>query len=185
MAERTLTISSGGKTFNTTGWKVGWMCGPRPLVTAARTAKQFLTYVNAAPFQPAIAVGLDLGDDFYAGVAADLTTKRDHLVAGLQAAGFITHVPEATYFTTVDIRPVEPAGDGMAFCRSLPERCGVVAIPNEVFYARPEHGRHLVRFACCKRLDVLDEAARRSGRWQRTVRDLVVHDCAICARCLT
>ncbi len=163
MAERTLTISSGGKTFNTTGWKVGWMCGPRPFVTAARTAKQFLTYVNAAPFQPAIAVGLDLGDDFYAGVAADLTTKRDHLVAGLQAAGFITHVPEATYFTTVDIRPVDAGGDGMAFCRSLPERCGVVAVPNEVFYARPEHGRHLVRFACCKRLDVLDEAARRLG----------------------
>ena len=161
MAERTLTISSGGKTFNTTGWKVGWMCGPTPLVAAARTAKQFLTYVNAAPFQPAIAVGLDLDDDFYAGIAADLTTKRDHLVAGLRAAGFTTYVPEATYFTTVDIRPVDPAGDGMAFCRALPERCGVVAIPNEVFYARPEHGRHLVRFACCKRLDVLDEAARR------------------------
>jgi N-succinyldiaminopimelate aminotransferase len=163
MAERTLTISSGGKTFNTTGWKVGWMCGPRQLVTAARTAKQFLTYVNAAPLQPAIAVGLDLGDDFYAGVAADLATKRDHLVAGLEAAGFITHVPEATYFTTVDIRPVDAGGGGMAFCRSLPERCGVVAIPNEVFYARPEHGRHLVRFACCKRLEVLDEAARRLG----------------------
>ena len=85
MAERTLTISSGGKTFNTTGWKVGWMCGPRPLVAAARTAKQFLTYVNAGPFQPAIAVGLDLDDDFYAAIAADLTTKRDHLVAGLRA----------------------------------------------------------------------------------------------------
>jgi N-succinyldiaminopimelate aminotransferase len=163
MAGRTLTISSGGKTFNTTGWKVGWMCGPRPLVTAARTAKQFLTYVNAAPFQPAIAVGLDLGDDFYASVAADLTAKRDHLVAGLRAAEFITHVPEATYFTTVDIRSVDPSGDGMAFCRSLPERCGVVAVPNEVFYARREHGRHLVRFACCKRLEVLDEAARRLG----------------------
>ena len=161
MAERTLTISSGGKTFNTTGWKIGWLCGPAPLVAAARTAKQFLTYVNGAPFQPAIAVGLDLGDDFFAGIAADLTAKRDHLVAGLQAAGFTTYVPEATYFTTVDIRPVQPDGDGMAFCRSLPERCGVVAVPNEVFYARPEHGRHLVRFACCKRLDVLDEAADR------------------------
>jgi len=161
MAERTLTISSGGKTFNTTGWKVGWMCGPEPLVAAGRTAKQFLTYVNAGPFQPAIAAGLDLGDDFYAGLAADLTAKRDHLVAGLLAAGFETYVPEATYFTTVDIRPVDPDGDGMAFCRTLPERCGVVAIPNEVFYARPEHGRHLVRFACCKQLNVLDEAARR------------------------
>ncbi len=161
MAERTLTISSGGKTFNTTGWKVGWMCGPEPLVTAARTAKQFLTYVNAGPFQPAIAAGLDLGDDFYTELAADLTTKRDHLVAGLDAAGFGTYVPEATYFTTVDIRPVQPDGDGMAFCRSLPTRCGVVAVPNEVFYARPQHGRHLVRFACCKGLGVLDEAAKR------------------------
>jgi N-succinyldiaminopimelate aminotransferase len=161
MAERTLTISSGGKTFNTTGWKIGWLCGPEPLVAAARTAKQFLTYVNGAPFQPAIAAGLDLGDDFYAGIAADLTAKRDHLGAGLQAAGFTTYVPEATYFTTVDIRPLQPDGDGMTFCRRLPERCGVVAIPNEVFYARPEHGRHLVRFACCKRLDVLDAAADR------------------------
>jgi len=161
MAERTLTISSGGKTFSTTGWKVGWMCGPEPLVTAARTAKQFLTYVNAGPFQPAIAAGLDLDDDYYVGLAADLTRKRDCLVAGLGAAGFDPFVPEATYFTTVDIRPIQPDGDGMAFCRSLPARCGVVAVPNEVFYARPEHGRHLVRFACCKGLDVLDEAGRR------------------------
>ena len=161
MAERTLTVSSGGKTFNTTGWKIGWMCGPVQLVAAARTAKQFLTYVNGAPFQPAIAAGLDLGDDFYAAIAADLTAKRDHLVAGLTAAGFTTYVPQATYFTTVDIRAVQADGDGMAFCRSLPERCGVVAIPNEVFYARPEHGRHLVRFACCKRIDVLDDAASR------------------------
>jgi N-succinyldiaminopimelate aminotransferase len=164
MAARTLTISSGGKTFNTTGWKIGWICGPAQLVAAARTAKQFLTYVNGAPFQPAIAAGLDLGDGFYRDLAADLTAKRDHLAAGLRAAGFETYEPEATYFTTVDIRPVDAAGDGMAFCRSLPERCGVVAIPNEVFYARPEHGRHLVRFACCKRLDVLDDAAERLAK---------------------
>jgi N-succinyldiaminopimelate aminotransferase len=161
MFERTLTISSGGKTFNTTGWKIGWACGPAPLVAATRAAKQFLTYVNGAPFQPAIAAGLGLGDDFYAGLAADLTTKRDRLVGALTAAGFEVHRPEATYFTTVDIRPVQPAGDGRAFCLELPARCGVVAIPNEVFYAHPAHGRHLVRFACCKRLDVLDEAAQR------------------------
>lgn len=169
MAERTLTISSGGKTFNTTGWKVGWMCGPERLVAAARTAKQYLTYVNAGPFQPAIAIGLDLADDYYVALADDLTTKRDRLVAGLQSAGFVTFVPEATYFTTVDIRPVQPDGDGMRFCRSLPERCGVVAVPNEVFYARPEHGRHLVRFACCKALPVLDEAARRLARLNAAV----------------
>lgn len=161
MAERTLTISSGGKTFNTTGWKIGWVSGPAPLVTAVRTAKQFLTYVNGAPFQPAIAAGLDLGDWFYDELAVRLTAQRDRLVAGLRAAGFLVYEPEGTYFATVDVRPVDPAGDGMAFCRALPARCGVVAVPNEVFYVRPEFGRPLVRFACCKRLDVLDEAARR------------------------
>jgi N-succinyldiaminopimelate aminotransferase len=161
MGARTLTISSGGKTFNTTGWKIGWMCGPAAMVTAAKTAKQFLTYVSGAPFQPAIAAGLDLPDEYFTGIARDLETKRDHLVKGLRAAGFTTFVPEATYFTTVDIRSVQPDGDGMAFCRSLPARCGVVGIPNEVFYARTELGRHMVRFACCKRLEVLDEAASR------------------------
>ena len=134
------------------------------LVAAVRTAKQFLTYVNAGPFQPAIAAGLDLGDDFYAGLAADLTSKRDQLVDGLRAGGFTTFVPEATYFTTVDIRPVQPDGDGMAFCRSLPHRCGVVAIPSQVMYLEPEFGRPLVRFACCKRLDVLDEASERLAK---------------------
>ncbi len=164
MAERTLTISSAGKTFNTTGWKIGWMTGPVPLVTAARTAKQFLTYVNGAPFQPAIAVGLALPDAYFAGLASGLQATRDRLVEGLLAAGFTTFVPEATYFATVDIRPLDPTGDGMAFCRSLPERCGVVAVPNEVFYARPEHGRHMVRFACCKQMGVIDEAAERLAR---------------------
>jgi len=164
MAERTLTISSGGKTFNTTGWKVGWMCGPGALVQAARTAKQFLTYVNAGPFQPAIAVGLELGDDFYADLAVDLTAKRDRLVAGLRAAELTTFVPEATYFATVDIRSVEPDGDGLSFCRALPARCGVVAIPSQVMYLDPAEGRSFVRFACCKRLEVLDEAAERLAK---------------------
>jgi N-succinyldiaminopimelate aminotransferase len=161
MAERTLTISSGGKTFNTTGWKIGWACGPAPMVTATRTAKQFLTYVSGAPFQPAIAVGLGLPDEFFAGIATDLEARRDRLFEGLVAAGFTAYRPEATYFTTVDIRPLRPDGDGMAFCRQLPELCGVVAIPNQVFYARAEHGRHLVRFACCKQFDVIDEAVHR------------------------
>ncbi|HWL45354.1 MAG TPA: pyridoxal phosphate-dependent aminotransferase [Ilumatobacter sp.] len=165
MAERTLTISSGGKTFNTTGWKVGWFSGPAAIVRAATMAKQFLTYVNAGPFQPAIAVGLGLPDSFYAGIAADLEAKRDRLFDGLVAAGFAAYRPEATYFTTVDIRPVRPDGDGRAFCLDLPRRAGVVAIPNEVFYAHPEHGKHLVRFACCKRLDVLDEAVSRLVRF--------------------
>ena len=161
MAERTLTISSGGKTFNTTGWKVGWFSGPSPIVRAATMAKQFLTYVNAAPFQPAIAVGLGLPDRFFADVAADLEAKRDRLFDGLVAAGFTAYRPEATYFTTVDIRPLRGDGDGRAFCLDLPRRVGVVAIPNEVFYANPEHGKHLVRFACCKRLEVIDAAVAR------------------------
>ncbi len=160
MADRTLTISSGGKTFNTTGWKIGWMTGPEALVVAARTAKQFLTYVNGAPFQPAIAAGLGLSDAYFDALAANLQRARDHLVDGLRAAGFTTYVPEATYFVTVDIGDLDPAG-GIHFCRTLPERCGVVAVPNEVFYMRPEHGASLVRFACCKRLDVIDEAAAR------------------------
>jgi N-succinyldiaminopimelate aminotransferase len=164
MAERTLNISSGGKTFNTTGWKIGWATGPAPLVAACRTAKQFLTYVNGAPFQPAIAVGLGLPDAYFEQVAADLEAGRDRLSSGLVAAGFVVHPADGTYFTTVDVRPLQPDGDGVAFCRSLPERCGVVAIPNEVFYVRPEHGRHLVRFACCKRPDVIDEAVSRLVR---------------------
>jgi N-succinyldiaminopimelate aminotransferase len=102
-----------------------------------------------------------LPDTYFERLAADLQAARDRLVDGLRRAGFLTYEPEATYFTTVDIRPLDPSGDGMAFCRSLPRRCGVVAVPNEVFYARPEHGRHLVRFACCKRLDVIDDAVDR------------------------
>jgi N-succinyldiaminopimelate aminotransferase len=165
MAERTLVVSSGGKTFSTTGWKIGWVCGPAPLVAAVRTAKQFLTYVNGGPFQPAIAAGLRLPDAFFTGVAADLQRRRDLLVAGLAAAGLPVVSPEATYFATVDVRPRQPDGDGIAFCRSLPSRAGVVAVPSVVFYAAGDAhlGRHLVRFAFCKRDEVLEDAARRLG----------------------
>lgn len=161
MFERTLTISSGGKTFNTTGWKIGWLSGPAELVNAAKTAKQFLTYVNGAPFQPAIAVGLGLPDEFYRQLASDLQAQRDLLRVGLNAAGFEIFDAEATYFTTVDIRPVAGDVDGIEFCRSLPKRVGVVAVPAQVFYANPEHGRHLIRFACCKQPATLHEANRR------------------------
>jgi N-succinyldiaminopimelate aminotransferase len=164
MRQRTLVISSGGKTFNTTGWKIGWICAPPDLLAAARTAKQFLTYVNGGPFQPAIAVGLGLPDSYFAELAADLQSKRDRLLPGLHAAGFDVYPTSGTYFVTVDIRPIRPDGDGMAFCRSLPGRCGVVAIPNEVFYANRREGRHLVRFAFCKRPEVLDEAAERLAK---------------------
>jgi N-succinyldiaminopimelate aminotransferase len=160
MAERTVSISSAGKTFSFTGWKVGWATGPEPLVAAVRTAKQFLTYVNAAPFQHAVAVGLDLPDAYFDGLRDDLAAKRDLLCAGLATAGFEVFRPAGTYFVTADVRPLG-FDDGLDFCRTLPERCGVVAVPNAVFYADPARGRHLVRFAFCKRAEVLAEAAER------------------------
>jgi N-succinyldiaminopimelate aminotransferase len=166
MRERTLVVSSAGKTFNVTGWKIGWITGPAPLVSAVRTAKQFLTYVNGGPFQPAVAAGLALPDGYFTGAARDLQYRRDVLVQGLAGAGLPVISPEATYFATVDVRPVQPDGDGLAFCRSLPERAGVVAVPTVVFYA-PEHahlGRHLVRFAFCKSDAVLGDAVDRLRR---------------------
>jgi N-succinyldiaminopimelate aminotransferase len=166
MRERTLVVGSAGKTFNVTGWKVGWICGPAPLVSAVRTAKQFLTYVNAGPFQPAVAAGLALPDSYFQHVARDLEYRRDVLVQGLTEGGLPVISPEATYFATVDVRPVQPDGDGLAFCRSLPERAGVVAVPTVVFYdpAHAHLGRHLVRFAFCKGDDVLAEAVERLRR---------------------
>jgi N-succinyldiaminopimelate aminotransferase len=166
MRERTLVVGSAGKTFNVTGWKIGWICGPAPLVSAVRTAKQFLTYVNGGPFQPAVAAGLALPDSYFADLARDLEYRRDVLVQGLTEAGLPVISPEATYFATVDVRPVQPDGDGLAFCRSLPERAGVVAVPTVVFYD-PVHahlGRHLVRFAFCKSDAVLGEAVERLRR---------------------
>jgi N-succinyldiaminopimelate aminotransferase len=160
MRDRTVTISSGGKTFSFTGWKVGWVCAPAPLVDAVKTAKQFLTYVNGAPFQYAIAHALGLPDSYYEEFAADLRVKRDRLCAGLRDTGFEVYEPAGTYFITTSISPFGES-DGLAFCRALPERCGVVAVPNVVFYEHEEVGRALVRFTFCKRLDVLDEAITR------------------------
>jgi len=160
MAERTLTISSAGKTFSFTGWKIGWVTGPVDLVASVRAAKQWLTYVNGAPFQHAMALGLGLGDETYAALANDLREKRDHLCEGLVDAGFEIFVPAGTYFVTADVRSVGE-DDGLAFCRALPERCGVVAVPNVVFYDDVEAGKPLVRFAFCKRHEVLAEAVTR------------------------
>jgi N-succinyldiaminopimelate aminotransferase len=160
MAERTVTVSSGGKTFSFTGWKVGWAMGPAPLVAAVRTAKQFLTYVNGAPFQPAIAAGLRLGDDYFERFRADLEAKRDLLTRQLAKAGFAVMVPEGTYFITTDIRPLG-FDDGIEFCLQLPERAGVVAVPSAVFYQDQRDGLPLVRFCFAKADDFLLDAGQR------------------------
>jgi N-succinyldiaminopimelate aminotransferase len=160
MWERTITISSAGKTFSFTGWKIGWVCGPRALVSAVRTAKQFLTYVNGAPFQHAVALGLAMEDDFYTQIVDDLRLRRDRLTTGLADIGFGVQPPAGTYFVTTDITPLGQR-DGMDFCLSLPERCGVVGIPLVVFYDHKDEGRSLVRWTFCKRLEVLDEALSR------------------------
>ena len=128
MADRVVTISSGGKTFSFTGWKIGWVCARPELVAAVRTAKQFLTYVSGGPFQHAIAVGLRLGDDYYEGFHAAMAAKRRRLCDGLAAAGFDVIEPGGTYFVTTDIRPFGTT-DGLEFCWSLPTECGVVAVP--------------------------------------------------------
>ncbi|WP_338698686.1 pyridoxal phosphate-dependent aminotransferase [Streptomyces sp. Q6] len=164
MRERTVTISSSGKTFSFTGWKVGWVTSTPELVSAVRSAKQFLTYVSAGPFQYAIAEALALPDSYFDDFRADMTAKRDLLTAGLRDAGFTVFEPAGTYFVTTDIRPLDPAGDGFAFCRELPERCGVVAIPNAVFYDDRAAGAPFVRFAFCKRESVLTEAVGRLKR---------------------
>jgi N-succinyldiaminopimelate aminotransferase len=160
MRDRTVTISSGGKTFSFTGWKVGWVVAPAELVTAIKTAKQFLTYVSSGPFQYGIAVGLQLPDSYFAEFRNEMLDKRNRLCAGLADAGFEVLRPQGTYFVTVDIRSLGET-DGLAFCRSLPHRCGVVAVPSVVFYGDVEAGSPLVRFACCKRTEVLDEACTR------------------------
>ena len=163
MADRTISISSGGKTFSCTGWKIGWVTGRADLVSAVRTAKQFLTYVSGGPFQEAVAVGLGLPDDRIRAITAELGAKHARLRAGLGDAGFTVLPAQGTYFVTVDIRSLGET-DGLAFCRALPDRCGVVAIPSVVFYDDKDAGSSLVRFACCKRPEVIDEAVARLAK---------------------
>ena len=160
--ERTISVSSAGKTFAVTGWKIGWITAPAELVTAVLTVKQFLTYVNGGPFQPAVAAGLGLSDAYYYEAAATLQSKRDLLVAGLEHAGLTVAVPSATYFVVADAAPLG-ATDAVEFCRSLPEEVGVAAIPVTAFVreSEKEHYRTLVRFAFCKRTDVIAAAVER------------------------
>ena len=160
MAGRVVTISSAGKTFSVTGWKVGWVVAPPALVDAVTTVKQFLTYVNAGPFQPAVADALALGDDFYRGVASRLQAGRDALVQGLLDVGFTVSVPQGTYFVVADAAPLGYA-DGLTLCRELPGLAGVVGVPVQVFHDDVEAGRSLVRFAFCKRPEVIADAVTR------------------------
>jgi N-succinyldiaminopimelate aminotransferase len=160
MAQRTLSVSSAGKTFSVTGWKIGWVCGPAHLVAAVRAVKQFLTFVGGAPLQPAVAHALRAEHGWVAEHRAALQGKQRRLAAGLHAAGFGVLRSEGTYFICADIRPLGYC-DGVEFCRDLPTRTGVVAIPVQVFVDDPPQWRHLVRFAFCKRNKVLDEAIAR------------------------
>ncbi len=160
MRDRTIQISSAGKTFSFTGWKIGWVCAQPALLDTVRTAKQFLTYVNGAPFQHAIAEALNLSDHYFDNFLEDMRVKRDCLSQGLEKAGLTTFTPQGTYFVTADIEKLGYE-DGKQFCLDLPVQCGVVAVPNVVFYDNKDLGSTLIRFAFCKKLDVLEEAVER------------------------
>ena len=163
MRERTVSISSAGKTFSFTGWKVGWVTATPELVLAVRAVKQFLTFVSSGPFQYAVAEALRMPDAYFAGISEGLRAKRDLLCAGLSEIGFEVYQPHGTYFVTADVRPLGYQ-DGVEFCRGLPDRAGVVAIPTAIFYDHPEAARSHVRFAFCKQPEVLTEALRRLSR---------------------
>ncbi len=160
MAERTLTISSVGKSWSFTGWKVGWATGPAELAGAVLAAKQWLTFTSAGPLQSAVAEALDAEDAWPAGLAADLRVRRDLLCDGLAEIGLAPTVPEGTYFVTADIEHLGHE-DGRAFCLDLPRRAGVVAIPLQGFHDDVDAGRHLVRWAFCKDRSVIEEGLRR------------------------
>ena len=160
MRERTVSISSAAKTFSFTGWKIGWVTGTKEIVSAVRTVKQFLTYVSGGPFQYAIATALALPDEYYRSIAATLAVKRDLMCDGLAAAGFDVYRPDGTFFIMTDIRPFGDVS-GLEFCRKLPYEAGVVAIPSVVFYDNVDAGQFQVRFAFCKKEEVLTEALSR------------------------
>jgi N-succinyldiaminopimelate aminotransferase len=164
MAERTLTISSAGKTFSATGWKVGWACGPAALVSATRKAKQFLTFAGGTPFQAAVAVGLSREMGWVRALRDDLQERRDRLRAGLQACGAKTFPCEGTYFLQIDARSLG-YDDGVELCQALAHKAGVVGIPAQVFFDDVATGRRYVRFAFCKSDAVLDEGIKRLSQF--------------------
>jgi N-succinyldiaminopimelate aminotransferase len=166
MFERTITVGSGGKTFSFTGWKVGWASGPAELIGAVRVVRQHLSYVSGGPFQHAMAFGLTLPDAYFEEFRADLAAKRDRLSAGLADLGMRVLRAQGTYFVTTDVRPLGWV-DGLEFCRALPERAGVVAIPHQAFCDDPAIGAPYVRWAFCKQPAVIDEALARLERGLR------------------
>jgi N-succinyldiaminopimelate aminotransferase len=163
MRDRTITISSAGKTFSVTGWKIGWACASGPLISALQTAKQFLTFAGGTPFQHAIAAGLGLPDEQLEAVAHDLRMRRDLFCDGMSALGFDVFVPASGYFATTDISSIDQ-GDAAQFCAELPIRCGVVGIPTHVFFDHPQDARSLVRWAFCKSTSTLQEALARLAK---------------------
>ncbi|WP_349270770.1 aminotransferase [Mycolicibacterium parafortuitum] len=169
MAERTVTISSAGKMFNVTGWKIGWACGPSDLIAGVRAAKQYLSYVGGAPFQPAVAHALNTEDAWVDALCESFQARRDRLASALTDIGFDVFDSFGTYFLTVDPRPLG-YHDSTTFCAELPEKVGVAAIPMSAFCdpaaAHAGEWNHLVRFAFCKREETLDEAIRRLRRLQ-------------------
>ena len=160
MRERTLTISSAGKLFSYTGWKIGWITGPKALVDAAKSVKQFLTFVVGGPFQYAIAEALDNGDGWLEELRTSLSHSRDYFTTGLKTLGFEVHQPKGTYFATVDVRS-KGFATADEFCQTIPQKIGLVAIPSHVFYEHPERGASYARFAFCKKDAVLDAALER------------------------
>lgn len=170
MAERTVTISSAAKMFNCTGWKIGWACGPADLVAGVRAAKQYLSYVGGAPFQPAVAYALNNEDAWVESLRDSLQSKRNTLAAALTDIGFEVHDSAGTFFLCADPRPLGFT-DSAKFCAELPRRVGVAAIPMSAFcdpdHAQASEWNHLVRFAFCKRRETLDEAIRRLGTLQQ------------------
>jgi N-succinyldiaminopimelate aminotransferase len=163
MWERTVTIGSGGKSFSFTGWKVGWATGPADLIGAVRVVRQHLSYVSGGPFQYAMAHGLGLPDDYFTAFRADLAGKRDLLSSGLASLGLRVIPTQGTYFVTTDVTPLGYA-DGLAFCRELPGRAAVVAIPHQAFCDDESIGAPYVRWAFCKQPAVLADALERLGR---------------------
>ncbi|GAA2579266.1 pyridoxal phosphate-dependent aminotransferase [Actinomadura fulvescens] len=160
MRERTVSISSTGKTFSVTGWKTGWVTAPAPYIRAVQTVKQFVTYATGGPWQRATAYALRNELPWVAELRTSLQAKRDRLITGLEAAGFTAYRPQGTYFVQADIRPLGYT-DGMELAKALPDKAGVVAIPTQVFYDHAEAGAPFVRFAFCKKDEVIDEAVER------------------------